>query len=456
MKTSRRFWVTAVLLGLLLGGRPAWAELTLNLIAVNPSAEQPREMDVKYYLPRELEPDDVLDTGGLKMDYDVLKGAYYVATKETFAPKESKTYKIRVRDVWRISPKEIEVLKRQLEEHVKMLAGKAGEEVAVRAGEKMNRRLDFILAQQEQYSEDINRRIEEFRAYRTELDAIRDKIYDFDNLVNAARTMEEQDTDRTVALHIEVTNPSATQPRTVKHKHLLPEEVRADDVVETAGFEVRFDAKTQRAYLSKEETFRPGETKTYTIVLKDIWRFPMTKLDQTQVRLDEVMEELKGSFYEPSAQFLHDQITREMDLIRHSYDEELPVDQYIGISRVDEHRFRLVEKDLKRLEKMMAIVRAKRLEELEGSTVKNVLQRLRALRGLAALSEAIFKKGISVTATWRIIMGTIVFLALFTTVHFAIWAKRSGTMGEERGLPAGESIREVPKPGEETGAEEEA
>jgi hypothetical protein len=76
------------------------------------------------------------------------------------------------------------------------------------------------------------------------------------------------------------------------------------------------------------------------------------------------------------------------------------------------------------------------------------MQRLKALRGLAALSEALFKKGISVTTTWRIIFGTILFVGVFTTIHFFLWSKRSGKMGEEQGLKAGEAIKVVPKPGE--------
>ncbi len=71
-----------------------------------------------------------------------------------------------------------------------------------------------------------------------------------------------------------------------------------------------------------------------------------------------------------------------------------------------------------------------------------------------ALAEALFKKSISITVTWRIIMGAIIFVALFTTIHFIIWSKRSGKMGEELAAPAGEGIKTVPKPGQ--GGEEES
>ena len=95
-----------------------------------------------------------------------------------------------------------------------------------------------------------------------------------------------------------------------------------------------------------------------------------------------------------------------------------------------------------------------KLEELEARKVKNVLQKMKALRGLAALAEALFKKGISVTVTWRIIFGTLIFVGSFTAMHFFIWAKRSKTMGEEKGLKDGGAIKEVPKPGAEEPEEE--
>ncbi len=159
------------------------------------------------------------------------------------------------------------------------------------------------------------------------------------------------------------------------------------------------------------------------------------------------MKEISESPYKDSGKFVFDAMNTRIQQIKDSQEQVLSIPKHIGLFRINQRRFSEAELDLDRLEKMLAIVRAKKLEELESGKVKNVLQRLKALRGLQALSEALFKKGISVTTTWRIIFGAIGFIGLFTSLHFFLWAKRSKTMGEERGPKAGEEVKVVPKPG---------
>jgi len=421
------------------------AELSINLIALNASETEAKEIDVKYYLPKELEPSDVLDSGELKVDYDVDKMLYYLNGKVKFQPKESKTFKIRVNDVWMITPEEISILKQNMDGNLSLIEQNA--ELypnAKRERDKISDQLDVILAQQQSYSENIERRIEQYRAYAGLVEKIRKRIYDPNFLEKEAQTQDDGDAGKTIKLVLEVKNPSELEEKTVKHKHFLPAEVREEDVVDKQGFDIRYDEKKSKSFLSKEELFKPNESKKYEIIIKDIWRFPVAKLDPMEKRANDAIEEMKDSAYASSGQYLYDMMIKQLQLIRETQDQNLPPDQHIGIFRTNQRRFEDVKLAVERLEQMLAIVRAKKLEQLEGSKVKNVLKRLQALRGLQALSEAIFKKGISVTMTWRIIFGAIIFVALFTTLHFIIWSRRSGRMAD--GIKAGEEIKVVPKP----------
>ncbi|MCC6759369.1 MAG: DUF861 domain-containing protein [Candidatus Omnitrophica bacterium] len=441
-------FIKIYLLLLLLLIRPAVVsagELSLNLIAINPSETETKEIDVKYYLPKELEPSDVIDSGQLRVDYDVDRAVYYVSGKVTFSPKESKTFKIRVNDVWMITPEEIAVLKQNMNGNLSLVEKNPDlYPNAKRESDKLAEQLDIILTQQQSYSENIERRIEQYRAYAGIVEKIRKKIYDPNFLEKEAQTEDDGDAGKTVKLVLEVQNPSKEEEKTVKHKHFLPEEVREEDIVDKQGFDVRFDEKKNKSYLSKEELFKPAESKKYEIVIKDIWRFPVAKLDPMEKRAEAAIEEMKDSAYAESGQYLYESLIKQLKLIRDTQDQNLPPDQHIGIFRTNQKRYEDVKQSVERLEQMLAIVRAKKLEELEGSKVKNILKRLQALRGLQALSEAIFKKGISVTMTWRIIFGCIIFIAVFTTAHFIIWSRRSGRMAD--GIKPGEEIKVVPKP----------
>lgn len=422
------------------------AELVLNLIAVNASEDQERDISVKYPLPQELEPSDIIDSGELKIEYDVEKGSYYAHGNIKFQPKESKTFKIRVNDVWVIKPDEIASMKTTLDGNLSLLKKrKELYDTAKAARDKIHGQLDFIAAQQENYSENIERRIEQYRAYVAILEKLREKVYDPNFLEKESGGIVSEETG-TIKFVIDVKNPSEEGEKTVKHKHYLPAEIREEDVLDKQGFDVRFDEKKGKTFLSKEETFKPGESKKYTILLKDVWKFPLSQLEPVRQRADIAMAEIRGSIYAASGEFLYAAISQALSEIAESQSEGVPTEQHIGLSRVNEKRYQQASEDLDRLEKMLAIVRAKKLEALESGKVKNVLSKLQALRGLQSLSETIFKQGISVTMTWKIIMGMIIFIAVFTTVHFVLWARRSKNMGEEMGLNEGESLKTAARP----------
>ena len=424
------------------------AQVAIHFIAVNASETAAKEIDVKYYLPEELQPEDILNTGELDLDYDVDKGQYLVYKKMKFGIKESRTLKVLVRDVWRIEEEEINVLKNQVNENLKLLEGSENYQYAVKAREQMLQEIDYIYNQQKNYSDNIDRRIEEYRAFKAALETIRNNAYDLDYLEHESKALDEMENRKLIKFIIEVNNPHAEKKK-IQHKHYLPEEVRADDVVEKRDFDVRFDETKKKSFLTKEEDFNPGEKKKYEILIKDIWDFPVNKADAIQARADLAVGELKDTIYEQSAEYLFKIIQVKVNEIKESKLLEQPIEQHIGMYRLNEKRYEEAKRDVERLEKMMSIVRAKKLREMEVGKVQNVLQRLKALRGLSALSDAIFKRGISVTMTWKIVFGTIIFVALFTTIHFVLWARRSGKMGEEIGLKRGEEIRVVPKPGEE-------
>ncbi|MCB9772293.1 MAG: DUF861 domain-containing protein [Candidatus Omnitrophica bacterium] len=423
------------------------AELSINLVALNPSETEEKEIDVKYLLPKELEPSDVLDSGELKVEYDVDKMLYFVSGKVKFNPKESKTFKIRVNDVWNITPEEISVLKQNMDGNLSLMEGNPQVyDNAKRERDKIFEQLDIIQAQQQSYVDNIERRIEQYRAYSGIVEKIRKKIYDPNFLEKEVQVDQQEDEGKTIKFVLQVKNPSNVEEKTIKHKHFLPDEIREEHIIDKQGFDIRFDDKKGKSYLLKEEKFTPGEEKKYEVVMRDIWRFPVNKLDPMEKRAQVAIEEMKDSAYAASGQYLFDNLMKNIELIRETQNAELPPDKHIGIFRTNEKRYEDVKQSVERIEQMLSIVRAKKLEELEGSKVKNVLKRLQALRGLQALSEAIFKKGITVTMTWRIIGGCIAFIAFFTAYHFFLWARRSSKMADDSPLKPGEEIKVVPKP----------
>jgi len=435
---------------LFVSGREACASnLFINLVAVN-STNVAKEYPIKYYLPKELTPEDIINLGGLKLEYDIDKKTYWVKGSIALGPKESRTIKLEVRDIWKISEEEARVLKQQLQDNLILLNNTEYEEGAKLIVGKMTAEIDHILAQQATLADTIDRRIELYRTYKVVLDNIRNHAFSMDYLREEVKAQQEGG-DKTVQFVIQVKNDLEKKEKEVSQKHYLPQEIKPEDVVDSQGFEYRFDNDRQQGFLAKTETLAPGESKKYTIVLRDVWSLSSSGLTTLQEKAQTIFDELQGSEYEDAASFLFNAIKESVQFIESSQQDRQDVKKYIGAFRANEKRLEDAKSDLQRLEQMLAVVKAKKLEELESRKVKNVLQKLKALAGIAAISTAIFGSVPSVTTTWKVIWGVMGFIAFFTALHFFTWWRRSAIMGEGAGIKPGESITPAapPKPPEE-------
>src|SRR6185503_8452059 len=73
----------------------AFCGVNINIVAVN-SSDKAKKTPIKYFLPRELQVKDVINAGGLELDYDIDKSAYFLHGSVDLEAKESKTIKVEV------------------------------------------------------------------------------------------------------------------------------------------------------------------------------------------------------------------------------------------------------------------------------------------------------------------------------------------------------------------------
>ncbi len=72
-----------------------FADVYINVVAVNGTSAN-KTSSIKFDLPGELTAEDILDTNGLQLDYDVDDANYFVYGDVTLNPKESKTFRIHL------------------------------------------------------------------------------------------------------------------------------------------------------------------------------------------------------------------------------------------------------------------------------------------------------------------------------------------------------------------------
>jgi len=434
-------WVLALTLA---SGKIAYAGVNINLVVVNPSSTETKKVPIKYYLPKELDSQDILSTSGLDVDYDIDKSGYFVHGTVVLNPKESRTIKIEVNDVWQIKEEEVDVLKEQIEKNLSSLKKTQYYDSAQILKDRIFEKLDYISAQQKNYSDNAERRIEEYRAHAEEIQGIRKNAFSADYLKT---TPQDSSEDKTIKFVIEAKNPSETETKKFQQQHYLPAEVRSEHVVDSQGFDVRFDEKKQQSYLTKEDEFQPGETKRYEIVIKDIWRISEQSIDYLENRARVAFEGLKDSQYKASAGFILEGVSKNLDEIKNSQKKKLEMKKYIGTYRTNNKLFENAQENVAKLESMLSAIKAKKLEDLEKGSVKNVLQKMQALRGVMQVSEAVFGRKPAITHTWKVILAILAFVAIFTAVHFVTWWRKAQVFGEELALKAG-GIQEIAGPKE--------
>ncbi|KKS44763.1 MAG: hypothetical protein A2Y04_04440 [Omnitrophica WOR_2 bacterium GWC2_45_7] len=398
----------------------AFAEVNVNILAVN-ATESRKEKEIKYKLPQELTADDILDTAGLKLDYDINEKAYFVVGKVNLEPKESRTLKVKIRDVWKINPEKITDIKNQIDISVERFKGSEQSESADKKREELLQRLDYIVEEQTKYADSVEKRIDQFRTYSGELDQIR---LDAISVTYWRAKPGEVPEDKYVKFVVEVENPLKDKPKKVNQQHYLPEEVRQEHIIDLKGFELHYDSENKQSYLSKEEELKPAEKKRYEFEVLDIWRIPQPNIEDLKDRTRETYKLLENTEYANSAAYLVASIKENLAKIDESQSQERSLKEHISEFRINSERFEVAKKDVEALEDLLRAVR----ENLERSLLKNVLKRVQSLKSLAAIAKALFNKNMPLNTMLGIIIGVVGFVGFMTVVNFIIWGRRSKTI----------------------------
>lgn len=429
----------AIILGIIFlsGMMPfAFADVYINVMAVN-GAQERKETSVKYNLPGDLKEEDILDTSGLTLQYNVADANYYVTGSVTLDPKETKTFRIRVKDIWRITPEQTKQIKdeidRGFEQVGKLYDAAKGEELK----QRLEKKLDEI-TQQQAAANSVEQRIDAYRSYRNEVARIRDEALAVDYWKSSP---EQVKADRIIRLKIDTENPIDGETKPIKEKQYLPTEVKPQDVVEPEGFEIRYDQQRQQAFLFKEEEIPQGQKRSYSIGIRDIWHIEQGDMDYLRKRADYANDFLKNSKYAQTAKILYDQIDPALKSIETAQKKTMEITEHISTYRDNLKSFNEAKSDVENIEKLLALYR----EELEKTKVENVLKKVRSLKGLADLSQQVFAKKPTETATWGFIGWILLAVGVLSVVYFIVLLIRSNAAKIKPVVEAEEKPKEQPK-----------
>ena len=159
--------------------------VTLRVVAVNPSNEKTKTVPIHIDLPQEITPNEVLDTGELKIEYDEDRRMYYVFNPEvTLAPKQTRVFEVVVKDVWFVPDDQIIPLKNQTGLVLKRLKRTEYYDQAKLLADSIITRLDAILKIQADETIGRKQRIGAYRRNTVTLGEVKEDLTRMEKLLS--------------------------------------------------------------------------------------------------------------------------------------------------------------------------------------------------------------------------------------------------------------------------------
>jgi FtsZ-interacting cell division protein ZipA len=125
---------------------------------------------VKLYLPKEVEVKDIIDQGGLEIEFDSERSCYYVYNNEVvLEPMQTVFFDIEVEDVWMVPEDQIDELRRRTRYVVEQLQDTQYIERAQEESESIYSKLNEMTNTQ---NDDTVTRNQHIGYYRTNLEAL--------------------------------------------------------------------------------------------------------------------------------------------------------------------------------------------------------------------------------------------------------------------------------------------
>ena len=157
----------------------------LKVLIANPSKTLTRKVPFKYYLPKEVKKDHIMDKEDLDLGYDTQQSLYYVYKDVELKPNESRRLYVEIEDIWVIDGKEIVSLKQQAQKFSDALVKGPYAERSGFLKKEIDRRLDDITRKQnEAVMVNPEEHISTYRENIKVLAAVKEDILELERLAN--------------------------------------------------------------------------------------------------------------------------------------------------------------------------------------------------------------------------------------------------------------------------------
>jgi hypothetical protein len=427
--------------------------VVLKMIVANPSATETKTVPVKSYLPKGVEPEDIIDLGGFKVGYDFEQSLYYIYQDVSLDPKESVELAVEIKDIWIISNEEIESIQGHVDKITNVLEKTEYYQQAKILSDSILERLDEITHRQSAVGVSVEKRLSDYEMNVKTLSEVKRDLGALEYLAIevgglpgekmigeakvSAVSVEDIDKSKmdlgTIKFKIAISNPLG-ETRIVPLEYFLPKEVTPQFIVDKGDLEVGYNYSKGLHYVYKEEGIKlePGQTKEFTVEIKDIWFIPEAQIETLKSHTEKLTALLRETDFKESSAFLGEGIlTLLNEIIETQNKKGVAAERHIGDYRRNMEKLEEARKALAKLERMVIQaggspgltligkgIGGQRTED-RGQRTEGGLQ---GAKGMELLGKSIFRgKAPTITTTWKIIWLIVGFLALVSFLFFILW-----------------------------------
>lgn len=399
---------------------PAYSAVKIKLLAVNPSQDSNRKITVEYAFPSEIKKEDVLDPGGMDIDYDVQKGVYYVTKQIELAPKATRIFQVVIQDKWNVQQEEIDSLKNKLTERLKVMEGTDQYETAKLLADNINTKLDSIIKAQNEAAADIERKMGLTRANLKLMKQLENDIMSLDYFVAKSANLDQM---RSIRYFVEASNPKSNPIETTVTEY-LPKGVGPEHIVSSSGFDIHYDNNLGLYYLSKSEKLEAGQAKRYEIEVKDMWSVADPLLDSYTEEAEGYLTLLKDTKYKDVSGLVFEEIAKFIEDIKASQKGVSGLKERMSLYKTNSEKEAKIREDIERLKSLLAEVVRKQAFH----TVLKVKDPLAQLR----IADVKKKKEIPKVEIWQVILYLVIFLIIFTIAAVVFWINKDSSSEKNR------------------------
>ncbi|MFH1045547.1 MAG: hypothetical protein V1727_01100 [Candidatus Omnitrophota bacterium] len=161
--------------------------VVFRVSAANPSTVKAQTTQVKLYLPKEVEAKDIIDQGGLELEYDSERGSYYVYKNDVILePAEILFFDIEVEDIWMVPEEQVEELRRRSRYVVEQLKGTEYAERTAEESEDISKKLNEVVVTQNDDAVTRNQHIGYYRANVDTVEQVKQQLDKMEKLLTFA------------------------------------------------------------------------------------------------------------------------------------------------------------------------------------------------------------------------------------------------------------------------------